>query len=397
MKKRFDSCFLEGVCILTGTIIGAGVLAIPYALMKAGFLTGLINLFVLSTATILLYLYLGEVILRTKKKHQLTGYAQEYLGNKGRRLMAFSMVFGNYGALIAYLIGVGRSLSILSGTQNNVLNLLGISLSFNFIFSLLFFVLGSAIVYLGIKGVGRSELFMDGIIIFVVIFISIIAIFGLHIDNLVSFNVSKIFLPYGVILFALAGAVAIPEVNEELENKKSLRKAILIGSLIPIFIYFLFSFAVVGACGKETTEIATNCLSNKFGGFIMVLGNLFAILAMATSFFTIGLGLKEMYNYDYRIKEKKAWFLACFIPLILFIIIFFFLKEEIFFKTIGITGGIAMTLEGILIVWMFNRAKKLGERKPEYSIKENKFISILLIVIFLMGMIYTILDFFKVI
>jgi amino acid permease len=71
-------------------------------------------------------------------------------------------------------------------------------------------------------------------------------------------------------------------------------------------------------------------------------------------------------------------------------------KQDRFFKTIGITGGIAMTLEGILIVLMFNKAKKLGERKPEYSVKANKIVSALLILIFLLGMIYTILEFFGV-
>jgi hypothetical protein len=52
-----------------------------------------------------------------------------------------------------------------------------------------------------------------------------------------------------------------------------------------------------------------------------------------------------------------------------------------------------MTLEGILIVLMFNRAKKKGDRKSEFKIKSNKFISTILIILFLIGMIYTILEF----
>jgi hypothetical protein len=70
-----------------------------------------------------------------------------------------------------------------------------------------------------------------------------------------------------------------------------------------------------------------------------------------------------------------------------------FLREEIFYKTINISGGITMTLEGILMVLMFNRAKKLGERKPEYSIRQNKFISALIILLYALGMLYTILHF----
>jgi len=55
----------EAIALLVGTIIGAGIFGIPYVIAQAGFLTGLITLGVLGTAVIILYLYLGEVILRT--------------------------------------------------------------------------------------------------------------------------------------------------------------------------------------------------------------------------------------------------------------------------------------------------------------------------------------------
>lgn len=393
MKKGFFE-LSEAVAILVGTIIGAGVLAIPYAIMRAGFLTGALLMVILSIASILVYLYMGEIVLRTKEKYQLSGYAHKYLGSKGRKLMVFSILFGNYGALIAYLIGIGKSFSAIFGMQNVIFNLFGISLSFDVVFSLLFFIFGSTIVYLGIRGVGKSELYMGCVVIFIILLISIITLFHFNLNNVLLFDFSKIFLPYGVILFALAGAIAVPEMREEMRNKKQLKKAILIGSLIPILLYFLFSLVVVGACGKSTSEIAVVCLSEKFGGVMLWFGNIFAIFAMATSFLTLGLGLKEMYNYDYRIRERISWLLACFIPLIIFFLIMLFVKQERFFKTIGISGGIAMTLEGILIVLMFSKAKKLGDRKPEYFIRENKLISFALILIFVLGMIYTLLNFF---
>ncbi len=393
MKKE-AGLLLSAIAILTGTIIGAGVLAIPYAVMKAGFLTGALILAVLSISSILVYLYMGEVVLRTKKKHQLTGYAEKYLGAAGKNLMAFTMVFGIYGALIAYLIGVGESLVNLFSLGKS-LALFGFALQTNILFSLLFFILASSIVYLGIKAVGKSELIIGIFVVGIILFLSVFAILKMQPQNLADFDITKIFLPYGVILFALAGAVAVPEMREEIEGRTRIfRKAIIIGALIPILLYFLFSLGVVGACGNKTTEIATFCLGQRLGSFIFIFGNLFAILAMGTSFLTLGLGLKGMYMFDYKLSEKKSWILACLLPLILFFLIDIFLKQERFFKTIGLAGGIAMTLEGILIVLMFHKAKKLGERKPEYSIKQNKIVSALIVLLFLLGMIYTILNFF---
>lgn len=100
--------------------IGAGVLGIPYVIAKAGFLTGTFSLLALGIIVLLMYLYLGEIVLRTKGNHQLTGYAELYLGKLGKRLMFLTMVIGIYGALVAYLIGSSETLSkLLGGLQGN--------------------------------------------------------------------------------------------------------------------------------------------------------------------------------------------------------------------------------------------------------------------------------------
>ena len=382
----------EAIATLTGTIIGAGVLAIPYAFMKAGFLTGLLSLIILSIAVLFLYLYMGEIVLRTNGKMQLAGYAEKYLGKNGRRLMSFTMIFGIYGALIAYIIGVGRSLNSLFHFPP--LEIFGAFVPPDIISSILFFIFGATIVYFGLELIRKSELLMGTIVILIILVICGLSFLRIDFSNLSSFNISNVFLPYGVVLFALAGAVAIPEMEEELvKHRNKLKKAIIIGALIPIILYFLFALTVVGNCGKSTGEIATSCLIDKYGLLMAILGNLFPIFAMSTSFLTLGLGLKEMFNYDYHVNNLTSWFLTSMIPLILFFWIYFFVRQEIFFKTINLAGGIAMTLEGILIVLMFHRAKKHGDRKPEYDIKSNNLISTILIILFLAGMIYTVLMF----
>ena len=390
MKKRV---MLEAIATLSGTIIGAGVLAIPYSFMKAGFLTGLLNLIILSVAIYFVYLYMGEIVLRTKGKKQLTGYAEKYLGKKGKALMAFSMIFGIYGALIAYLIGVGRSLNALFHFPS--LEVFGAFIPAEILAAFVFFIVASIIVYFGLKIIKTSELLMGAIVVSIMLLIFILSFLKIDFANLVSFNISNVFLPYGVVLFALSGAVAISEMEEELvKNKKHLKKAIIIGTLIPIVFYFLFALTVVGNCGILTSEIATTCLMAKYGVIMMILGNLFPIFAMSTTFFTLGLGLKQMFNYDYKFPHFISWLMTVMVPFSLFLWIFFFVKQEIFFKTIDLTGGIAMTLEGILIILMFYAAKRKGDRKPEYEMKYSKILSTIIMILFFLGMIYTILFFF---
>src|SRR3989338_6366946 len=101
----------QAISILDGTIIGAGVLGIPYVVMQSGFGIGLINIFLIAFVMTIILLYLGEIGLRTKADHHLTGYANLYLGKKGKILMFIAFVFGIYSALLAYLIGEGESFS----------------------------------------------------------------------------------------------------------------------------------------------------------------------------------------------------------------------------------------------------------------------------------------------
>ena len=105
-RKLFSTAFT-----LTGTIIGAGILGLPYVFVKSGFFIGLFWILFLGLLLLFVSLSMGEITLRTKSIHQLPGYARKYLGNFGGKIMFVAIIFGIYSALLAYLIGEGQSLS----------------------------------------------------------------------------------------------------------------------------------------------------------------------------------------------------------------------------------------------------------------------------------------------
>ena len=143
MKKMI---FIESVAILIGTIIGAGILAIPFVMAKAGFLTGLLVLAVVAVMMVVINLIIGEITLASSKLHQLPGYAEKYLGKWGKWSMFYTMLFVLYGALLAYIIGEGQVLTALFD-GNVTVN------------SLLFFAVGAFLVYLGLNIVKRFEVY----------------------------------------------------------------------------------------------------------------------------------------------------------------------------------------------------------------------------------------------
>ncbi len=364
-----NKLFLAGTSILIGTAIGAGILGIPYVVAKSGFLIGLVHLLLLGAIILLTNLYLGEIILRTNGKHQLGGYAKKYLGKTGKFFMSFAFIFGIYSAILAYLVGISESFSFLFYGNFNYSILIGI----------LFGVFMSYLLFRGLRALKTFEKFGVSAIFILFILIAIFFTKKISFENLTAINTNFLFLPFGVVLFALLCFSAIPEINLILKKDKKLMKKILVtGTLITILFYILFTLVVVGFKGAETPEIATIAL----GPIFIILG----IFTMFTSYLALGNALQDSFVYDFKYKKVKAWFFSALIPIFIFLIIKMF-KYFTFIKILSIGGVVSGGLMGILILLMVKNSKKKGNRKPEYSIFINWIIIALLSLIFLLGII----------
>ncbi len=365
--------YYEAIATLTGCIIGAGILGIPFVLVRAGFWTGMLVIIVLGLAMLLVHLLIGEISLRSTKCHQLVGYAEKYLGRPGKYFMAASMVIGIYGAMIAYTLGVSESLAAVFGGAQ-------------WFWAFAFYLLMSLLLYGGLQILEKSELLMEGLKLFVFAAILAVLFSSRHFssDKLVGFSWYNVLIPYGVVLFAYIGTAAIPEVRQEMIKCKLLTKrAIIIGSVIPIIAYALFAIAVVGVTGIATTEVATISLAYLVGGFGFILLHLFAVLAMASSFVALGYALKDSYRFDFGIQHSWAWLLTVLVP-----VLFMLFGVHSFVRTLETAGIFAGGIAGIVIVLTHFKAKRMSERKPEYSIKMNWLGYSALIALFTIGILY---------
>ncbi len=373
--------FAISITTLMGTIIGAGILGIPYVIAKAGYLYGFFLIVLMGFAYVFLNLFFGEVVLRTKKQHQFPGYAETYLGKAGKRITAVAMVLGAYGALTAYLIGVGEaSFAIFKwGTP--------------LVYTLLFFVICAFIVLGGIKAMGKAELILIPLLVIVVLTIGIVSFNQLDYSSLVPWDWQYFFLPYGVLIFSFMGFASIPVMREVLEkDTKKMKRAIIIGSLIPLFLYALFSVIIIGIVGLDNFEllkpnerIATIALSMYSNPFLGVLANILAILAMSTSFLTMAIALKEVFHYDFKLSPIVAFFLTLLIPLLIAVF-----GIATFLTILGITGAVSGGLQGILLIFMYWKAQLCGDRKPEYTLGRQRILGILFVLMFSLGIGYTV-------
>src|SRR3989338_6963394 len=369
MKIFYDKKFWEAVFTLTGAIIGAGILGLPYVFAQSGYLIGLFWIIFLGLIVGYVFLCLGEVSLRTKKTLQLTGYVKKYLGNKAEWIMFFSVIFGDYIALLAYLIGEGHSLSVIfTSSEDNALY-----------FAFGFWIFMSLLLREGLRGLKKVESW--GVIAILLILAIILVIYTPEIkyENLNYINVSNFFIPFGVVLFALIGFNIVPELEMIIKGKeKKFKKAITLGVLIPIIVYILFSLIFEGVLGRNAPEVATTS-SIKL---VTVLG----IFTMMTSYFVLSFSLKDVFVYDLNLSKKSSYFLVIIFPLLIYLFLYF-LNKLSFINVIGIGGVISGGITGILILLMNISSKKKGDRKPEYEMPINWFIILLISIIFIFGVI----------
>ncbi len=373
MKKML---LAQGSSVIIGTVIGAGILGLPFAFVQSGFLTGLLVLALVGACIIILSLFFGEVTLRTTGNHQLTGYTEKYLGKTAKHLQALLILFGMYSALLAYTIGLGEIFSNFFGGTN-------------LLWSLLSYIALSLLVIKGLGIIKRVE-FVIGLMILGLLFtLALIATPYMDTSLWPAFDMHKFFIPYGAILFACSGIVSVPEAKQVLaaaKGEKLLKAAILIGNSVPIFIYGIFTAIIVAVTGNQTTEIATIGLSSTIGAGALIVGSLFSLTAMTSSFMTLGTAIKDIYSFDYFIPKPIAIILTLGVPLALFVIGF-----RDFFGIVSTAGALSVGLTGLLSLATFWRARSRGNRKPEYIIPSWFAVpaSVLIASMCIAGLIYT--------
>jgi len=371
MEIKERGKFYVAVSILVGTTIGAGVLGIPFVASRVGFFVALAYIIFLGLIILMVNLYLGEVALRTRKSHQIAGYAKKYFGNPGRVLTEFAVIFGIYSALVAYMLGIGESLSFLFFDNT----------SYGVYMGALTGLVMSGFLWSGLEGLKRFERF--GVSIILLLFVSIFLVFvkDVRIENLVTLNLSHVFLPFGVVLFALTSFHAIPEINIVIKkNKKLMKKILITGSIISMTLYAFFTLVVVGSQGIQTPEVATLALGTLF--------IFFGILTMFTSYIALGNALDENFRIDDRMSKIKSWFFSALVPILIFIFIKAIAGDFFSFtKILSIGGVVSGGLIAIMSLLMARKAKKYGDRKPEYSIPLNKGIIGIISLIFILAVV----------
>ena len=373
-SKKIFKDYIFPVATISGAIVGVGFFSLPYIASKVGIWLMLFYFIVLTFLVVAMHLIFGEISLKTPDFKRLPGFVKYHLGKWPSRVSLITSTAGLFGLLLVYLV-VGSSFltNIFSpkfgGTQ--------------FHYALIYFCVAVTVIYLGIRVISKVELAVICFLLVSLIFIFLKSFSQIKFQNILlpgtESGILSLFLPYGPIIFSLWGAGIIPETEELLgKSKKTIKKVIVIATLIPAIIYILFTVGVLSISGNQTTESAFLGLESFLGSGVVSVGFLLGAITTFVGFVISGLTLKKVLMYDLKIKQFPALIITCSVPLILFL-----LGLNSFIYLISFMGGVLFGIEGIFILLMY---KKIGGKK---------FIIFPLTLVFVFGIIYQLVYFIK--
>lgn len=364
--------------ILAGTIIGAGIFALPYTFYKAGLIPSLFYLIFFSCVFILINLMYADVITRTGGKHRFAGYARIYLGKLSEWIAVFSSIIGMILILTIYLIISVKFIKLVAPD---------ISIIYSVI---IIWALGSLGVFLNIKKLSLIEFITNGGIVAIII---VTFFYGTkNLGNIASvplLDISGLFLPYGIILFSLTGRVAIPAIVGYFTNNnqpaKMVIRPIIYGTLASAFLYLLFVIGILGISPTPSDDSVSGLIGKIPNLALILLVGLLGLVSLWNTYIVIGRDIKKSLNYDLKLPNILAGVITIFTPLILY-----FSGLQNFIRLVELVGGIFIGLEGIFIVLMWLKTKNIDSKEKILS-RINPIINYLLILIFIGGIIYEII------
>lgn len=363
--------------IIAGTTIGAGMLALPLASAGIGFTTSLfimISLWGLMAFTALLMVEIHQYADKDATLHSL---AKQILGEKGKWVASFAMLFLFYSLCAAYIAGGGTQFT------HRLTDLAGLDIS-NSLGTLIFTLVVAVIVTVGTSTVDKVNR-----LLFAGKMIAMIAVLTFLAPNVSQSYLLSMPLGQGLVVAAIPVIFtsfgfhgSIPAIVKYLDgDTPSLRKAILCGSAIPLVIYIFWQLVTLGVVSQP--KLVEN---SGLSALIVTLGQtvhqsnlsstigIFADLALLTSFLGVSLGLFEFMGDT--IKKKKIGANRTVAAIITFVppLVFALFYPQGFIMALGY-AAIALTILAIflpvvMVIKVRNQEQFNGEN--QYQVKGGK-------------------------
>ena len=344
MNKKITTW--EAACIITGYGIGGGVLAMPYLAQKNGILLSLLILLAAFFASYLLHMMIADVVLKCGPGTQVVGVFSRFMFcGKGKTVLTV-LFFG----LMAVVLCANLA-AYVAGAAEVLAGILPISA---FLCKLLFYVIAASVVLFGLKAVAVSEKIMVAVIYGLMLVLGVFSF--LHINNGLSLQPGSLvdgIEYYGMAMLAFAAFFSVPQAVEGLDgDEKEIKKAIFWGlgnNLIIMIIVIVCSLL----SSETVTEVGMVGWSAGIGAWAQIVGGVFTLVAMLTTYWSISLALSDIVREQLKLNDRLCWILATLPSLAVAL-----LNLGDFLDFLEIAGGAIAIIIALLFVPCYRNANR---------------------------------------
>jgi tyrosine-specific transport protein len=370
MTLQKQPSLFHGALLVAGTTIGGGMLALPVMTGLGGFIPS-IFIYLLCWAfmfgTGLLFL---EVSQWVGNNANLVTMAETTLGVPGKIAAWFLYLFLFYCLTLAYVVGCGE----LIGMWFPMLP--------DWAGPWVFAVLASPLVFAGAKVVGKLNVFlMLGLGLSFLFFVVLGAPYvKWELLKYANWPGSLIALPICFTSFAYQGI--IPTLVEYMHHDIARsRRAILIGTLIPLFGYILWQWLILGIIppegphglinamhlGQNAVQPLSYVLDNPL---VYAMGEAFAFFALVTSFFGVTLGLVDFLADGLGLEKNNGNKLGICLGIFIPVLLIQAFNPHVFLRALELAGGIGCAaLLGLMPILMVISGRYKQGRTAGYHLK----------------------------
>ena len=333
---------------MVGAGVGAGIMAVPFLAERVGLVGLAIILPIAWAVSALLHLMLAEVLFRTGRDLQIVELMHLYLlrGRIGRLLLW--PIFTLLG--IAFLANLA---AYISGAGEIVANLVG---SERYLSEFLVYLISAGVVLFGLKAVGVAERFGALVLIGLVVAIGVGAIAQ-------PFNVrpglrgspTQWTALYGIVMYALWSFYSVPQVVKGLgSDRRGAVRVILTGLTINGLLIAVVALIALGISTK-VTEVAIIGMTEPMGPLAGLMGSIFMIAALVTSYWSVSLALADILRERTGISGRVSWLLAT-LPSLLIL----WLGVWDFLEWLQLAAGTTAIVVALMTLPMYRQAQQTG-------------------------------------
>lgn len=351
---------MEVIFTIVGCGIGSGCLGTAYSARLAGFPVITFWLIVSGILTLISMYYVAESALRTKKMVQLPGLAERYVGKSGRFLIFLAVVINSISCLIAYFNGSGNIINQAFGIPN-------------WVGTFMFLVPSVIVTWCGLKAVGVAGKYMSSIMVVIIVILTIASMLSrdANMSRLIVSNWKYAIPVFNVAAFSYIGQYLVPDMARGLAHTpKKLAPSLLIGQiLVAVLLIMVPLGCFIVSPADEISEVATIAWGNALGTWAFFTANVFALLAMFTSFCPITQTLVTNIVDFFRFKSDED--VKTRLPIMIIIVgipLFLTLSGMVgFIDAVYFSGTFAAAIMAILPIFMIRGARKKGDIEPEWN------------------------------